>query len=618
MPNWVIIRNDSGEVIEGNSLVRVTGVDTDGNFIVGKPNRDGQTDLYISGPNSVPNGSYGQAHNEFPAIVKYDTANETNAAPADGEIWGAKSGSWKLTRKMPGFRIMGDGIQEKCIIARATTSLIAFVYVTSATASSGRYPATEKFFDPVAGTWADGDAVWYNDANGAVPTVNTYHQAMLVGYANGRKVYREAVQAVAGTVGLKGQANSLPTTPEGPRATANLIPFTPAIGSNFSITLVDDPGNDRLNWTLNNLGLFVVDPASAQVGPRRQLHFLPDAAGIVRIVVADDAGNDEVEVTVDLDPPGLPYAVLWTDSGGNVIAWTDDPEVVRLTARSEIVIGVANDTTGILKFKDEHSNRSFDIQADTQGSSQSWNLPQSLPTVRQFLQAYQVSGGDVQTKWVGLGLSTQSVAGLTVVASIDNWEQIRFNEDFFEVFGNDAGTPANSTYGIVSLKSSVPPNGTHDSECDITGTGWNDDNPSGDPFIGPLAAGTYLFTSSIIGAILLDATSDDGSQAEILARYDRRNGAGTSQQTYGDFLIVQATWNDTLATQWSGDQRAVDSGPMTAIITAAEGDKVYLQFKKIATDSGTSPALTAVINLAEILNGYGVGGVARTCWHRLN
>ncbi len=90
-----------------------------------------------------------------------------------------------------------------------------------------------------------------------------------------------------------------------------------------------------------------------------------------------------------------------------------------------------------------------------------------------------------------------------------------------------------------------------------------------------------------------------------------------SQETYGDFLVVQGTWNAGLATQWSTDQRFVDSGPMTAIITAAEGDKVYLQFKSLSTDSGTSPTLTAVISLAEILNGYGVGGVARTTWHRL-
>lgn len=178
---------------------------------------------------------------------------------------------------------------------------------------------------------------------------------------------------------------------------------------------------------------------------------------------------------------------------------------------------------------------------------------------------------------------------------------------------------ASSAEGLVFVSQArpVPPSGTHDSECDIAGSDWNDDTAS-PAYIGPLAAGTYLFNSSIIGAILLDATSDDGSQAEILARYDRRNSGGTSQQTYGDFLIVQATYNATLATQWGDDQRTVDSGPMTAIIEAAEGDKVYLQFKQIYTDGGTSPALTAVVSLAEILNGYGVGGVARTCWHRLN
>jgi hypothetical protein len=328
------------------------------------------------------------------------------------------------------------------------------VEVTSATADSYGYPARIVTFD--GSSWARTyEACRAVKIGGGSLTTGYYLGRLVRADPSGMHVYavEPIVASTPGTVGLKGQANSLPTpTPEGPRATANLIPYSPAIGDNFAITLVDDGANDRLNWTLNNLGLFVRDTANFQVGPRRQLHFLPDAVGVVRIVVADDAGNDEVEVAVDLDPPGLPYAVLWTDSGGNVIAWTDDPEVVRLTARSEIVIGVPSDTTGILKFKDEFSSRSFDIQASGQGASQNLNLPQSLPTVRQFLQAYQVSGADVQAKWVGLGLSTQSIAGLTVVASIDNWEQIRFSNEFFEVFGNDAGTPANSTYGVVNLK----------------------------------------------------------------------------------------------------------------------------------------------------------------------
>jgi hypothetical protein len=277
----------------------------------------------------------------------------------------------------------------------------------------------------------------------------------------------------------------------------------------------------------------------------------------------------------------------------------------------------------------------------------------------------------------------------------------------------------------------VPPSGTHDSECDILGSTWQDDSAS-PAYIGPLAAGTYLFTSSIIGAILLADTSDDGSQAQILARYDRRSTDGANEvqtvvmnaastagnlqltvsgpdgpfvttanipysatdatylasinsaldtatgtvggivataiaatdtdlgfvltysgagfagrtcplasvavyptgstsatvtrtttggsQTYGDFLVVHGTYNATLANQRGepeNEQRYVGSGPMTAIITAAEGDKVYLQFKSQGTNISI-PSLTAVIHLAEIVDGYGVGGVARTCWHRLD
>jgi hypothetical protein len=265
-------------------------------------------------------------------------------------------------------------------------------------------------------------------------------------------------------------------------------------------------------------------------------------------------------------------------------------------------------------------------------------------------------------------------------------------------------------------------NGTHDSECDKRMIdAWSDDQATPSS-IGPLAAGTYLFNSSISGVLYLSSSSDDGSQAAIFGRYDRRNTGGPNEvqtltfdapptagnltlmvcspagaflttgniawnanlaainaeldtttgvvggivatggslattltltysgtgyagrsyelvsvttyptgstsatvartttgghiQTYGDFLIVQGTWNATLAVQAATEQRWNGSASMTAIITADQGDTVHLQFKTINTDGYISP-LVADIASADVPDGVGVGGVARTTWHRL-
>lgn len=92
----------------------------------------------------------------------------------------------------------GDG--RRLWAPHARTQFQLFVKVTSVTAVSGRYPAIEVLKEPVAGTWTNGDVCWYEEANGGVPDLNTYHLCYLNGTDGGspaKKVYQDAADAGA-------------------------------------------------------------------------------------------------------------------------------------------------------------------------------------------------------------------------------------------------------------------------------------------------------------------------------------------------------------------------------------------------------------------------------------
>jgi len=180
------------------------------------------------------------------------------------------------------------------------------------------------------------------------------------------------------------------------------------------------------------------------IGPRPRLNFLTATSGLIVPTLTDDAVDDEAEIRHDIFP-GAAYTVMI-----GTPAWSNSPEVVNATVRTLLTLGVNNSISGIAKFLDEFSARYVSMKSANLLASQAWTLPKSLPSVRQFFQAYGVSGADVETKWVGLDLATASVAGLSTIASVNNWEQLRFNSDFFEFY--DPGT---GEYGIVSLKKTL-------------------------------------------------------------------------------------------------------------------------------------------------------------------
>ena len=110
------VRNDSGETIPACAAMRISGLDTDGVFLVDKPNSTGQTTgIAFNGTTEIPatvtddrgvaSDGEGTAFVEFPVLALGD---ETDATPAFDDEWGVSSGSWKLVKPGTGFKAIGN------------------------------------------------------------------------------------------------------------------------------------------------------------------------------------------------------------------------------------------------------------------------------------------------------------------------------------------------------------------------------------------------------------------------------------------------------------------------------------------------------------------------------
>lgn len=110
--SWFPAKNISGEEIPTYGLVRVTGVTSDGQLEVQKPNTDGQ-DVWIAGDGAFINGGF-SAITRQAMYARYETADGT---PANGETWGAGNGSFKLRKGNSGFTVIGNPVNETVLVA---------------------------------------------------------------------------------------------------------------------------------------------------------------------------------------------------------------------------------------------------------------------------------------------------------------------------------------------------------------------------------------------------------------------------------------------------------------------------------------------------------------------
>jgi len=92
---WVRVKNVSGEDIPPYSVVEITGASSDDGILnADKPSSSGDDYRHgLSGPATIKSGDHGDVTFDLPAWASFDSSDGT---PANGDLWGAKSGSWKL------------------------------------------------------------------------------------------------------------------------------------------------------------------------------------------------------------------------------------------------------------------------------------------------------------------------------------------------------------------------------------------------------------------------------------------------------------------------------------------------------------------------------------------
>lgn len=105
---WIPVKNTTGETIPGCALMRVIdpGQDADGNWLVAKPNADGDTNVIVNGEAEIPAGQFGLGHRDTMAVLLYDT---TEDRPLTGDSYGSKNGSWQSHLGKAGFRVDSAG-----------------------------------------------------------------------------------------------------------------------------------------------------------------------------------------------------------------------------------------------------------------------------------------------------------------------------------------------------------------------------------------------------------------------------------------------------------------------------------------------------------------------------
>lgn len=105
---WIPVKNTTAETIPGGGLMRVIdpGQDEEGNWLVGKPNADGDTTVIVNGEAEIPPGEFGLGHRDTMAVLMYDT---TEDRPITGDLYGSKADSWQAHINQMGFKIDSAG-----------------------------------------------------------------------------------------------------------------------------------------------------------------------------------------------------------------------------------------------------------------------------------------------------------------------------------------------------------------------------------------------------------------------------------------------------------------------------------------------------------------------------
>jgi hypothetical protein len=154
-----------------------------------------------------------------------------------------------------------------------------------------------------------------DDGYGQTGTLSAYEINGTEGIANGTLVWMWPADGSqtemrfsdtgSGGSGVKGELNT--TTPlYGPEPTINFIeanqtaantPATNSLGINLKITVADNPSNESIDCTLDNLGEFGrAGTSGTTYGPRRRINLIQGSG--ISISLADDQTDDELQFTI--------------------------------------------------------------------------------------------------------------------------------------------------------------------------------------------------------------------------------------------------------------------------------------------------------------------------------
>ena len=104
---WKPYYNDSSETVPAYGVIKVTDSTSKFGQSVLTGDKPDATDSRLYAINhrfDIGAGKYGRCAYDTPVKALYDTADGT---PANNELWGPESGSWKLVKYATGFQILG-------------------------------------------------------------------------------------------------------------------------------------------------------------------------------------------------------------------------------------------------------------------------------------------------------------------------------------------------------------------------------------------------------------------------------------------------------------------------------------------------------------------------------
>jgi hypothetical protein len=155
---WQEFVNNNAAQVPAYGLLRATGVSIvePGRVLLSadQPNTFGcQANCFVNGPVPVSSGKYGYCTKGAPVVALYDTAD---GAPAFGDAWGPRSGTWKLKKNTGGFFCLGGPTNATLGLALfAPLPMLTFRGKTTAAAINKGSSGTVNIYTGALGSETD-------------------------------------------------------------------------------------------------------------------------------------------------------------------------------------------------------------------------------------------------------------------------------------------------------------------------------------------------------------------------------------------------------------------------------------------------------------------------------